>query len=496
MHTRTTIALIAVIVTFGAGTAALLHPDGPPMSSPTVIPAPVSMTFGEGGFTPTAASGPGAEHAGVALGVPVSDEGDVTLELTGGTGEGYAVSVGASGIHISAPTEAGLFYGVQTLRQLEVDGSYPVVEISDEPRFEYRGAMLDVARHFFGVDDVKRYIDDIALLKINHLHLHLTDDQGWRIEITKWPLLTERGAQSSVNGDGGGFYTHDDYREIVAYAASRFVTVVPEIDMPGHTNAALHAYPELTCDGVAPEAYEGIEVGFSSLCIGSERTYDFVADVLTELAALTPGPYLHIGGDESLSTTDDDFLTFARRVGEIGQATGKTLIGWHELGASRELPEGTVGQYWGFTRPEGDSAAEAATFVERGGRLILSPADVAYLDMKYDAGQPLGLDWAQGPTPVTEAALWDPAEILPGVGDEQILGIEAPLWTETIATIDDVEFMAFPRLAAIADIAWSPRTDATPIARFDELGPRLVAFCSRLDALGITYYRAPDLPFE
>jgi hexosaminidase len=465
------------------------------MSHPTVIPAPTSMTFGEGRFSPTSVSGPGAEFASEALGLPVSDTGDVTLELSGGAGEGYAVSVVASGIHISAPTEAGIFYGVQTLRQLENEGSFPVVEISDEPRFEYRGAMLDVARHFFSVDDVKKYIDDIALLKINHLHLHLTDDQGWRIQITKWPLLTERGAQTSVGGDGGGFYTQQDYREIVAYAESRFVTIVPEIDMPGHTNAALHAYPELTGDGVAPDAYEGTEVGFSSLCIGSERTYEFVADVLTELAAITPGPYLHIGGDESLSTTDEDFLRFARRVGEIGATTGKTLIGWHELGASAELPEGTVGHYWGFTRPEGDSAAEAAKFVERGGRLILSPADVAYLDMKYDVAQPLGLDWAHGPTPVTEAALWEPSEILPGVGDEQILGIEAPIWTETLATIDEIEFMAFPRLAAIAEIAWSKRVDAAPIARFDELGPRLVAFCARLDALGVNYYRAPDLPW-
>ena len=496
MHTRTTIALIAVLVMFGAGTAALLTPDGTPMSTPTVVPSPASMTFGEGSFTPTSVSGPGAEFAGAALGLPVVESGDVTLEVTGGTGEGYTVSVGGGGIHVSAPTEAGIFYAVQTLRQLEVDGTFAAVEIDDEPRFAYRGAMLDVARHFFDVDDVKRYIDDIALLKINHLHLHLTDDQGWRIEIRSWPLLTERGAQTSVDGNGGGFYSQDDYREIVDYAASRFVTIVPEIDMPGHTNAALHAYPELTCDGVAPDAYEGTEVGFSSLCIGSERTYDFVADVLTELAAITPGPYLHIGGDESLSTTDDDFLAFARRVGEIGATTGKTLVGWHELGASTELPEGTIGQYWGFTRPEGDSAAEASTFVERGGTVILSPADVAYLDMKYDSGQALGLEWAQGVTPVTEAALWEPTKIIPGVGDAQILGIEAPLWSETLTTIDDIEYMAFPRLAAIADIAWSPRVDATPIARFDELGPRLVAFCSRLDALGVKYYRAPDLPWR
>jgi len=280
----------------------------------------------------------------------------------------------------------------------------------------------------------------------------------------------------------------------VQYAASRFITVVPEIDMPGHTNAASVAYPELSDTPVQP--YEGIEVGFSSLAIRSESTYRFVDDVVREVAALTPGPYLHLGGDESLSTSDDDFRYFIGRATAIAAQHGKTLIGWHEMGRSTELPAGTIGQYWSFTTPQPGAAEHTLSFVEQGGTIIMSPADVAYLDMKYDSGQALGLEWAQGVTPVTEAALWEPTKIIPGVGDAQILGIEAPLWSETLTTIDDIEYMAFPRLAAIADIAWSPRVDATPIARFDELGPRLVAFCSRLDALGVTYYRSPDLPWR
>ena len=448
----------------------------------SIIPAPVLLERGSGFFRPTAVSGPLAGYASDVLGIPVSGDADLTLTLAGAPGESYTLEVSAAGIHVVAGSAAGIFYAIQSLRQLEVDGSYPHMRVGDEPRFAYRGAMLDVARHFFSVADVKRYIDDIARLKLNYLHLHLTDDQGWRIEILRWPNLTAHGSTTSVNGDGGGFYTQQDYSEIVDYAASRFITVVPEIDLPGHTNAALASYPELTPDGVAPELYEGIEVGFSTLTIGSERTYEFVRDVLTEVADLTPGPFLHVGGDESLSTSAEDFLVFARRLGEIGAATGKTLIGWHELGKSSELPVGTIGQYWGFTAPEGDSAAEAATFVARGGQLILSPADVAYLDIKYDASTPLGLIWAQGPTSVADAASWEPTEILPGVGDAQILGIEAPLWTETLATLEELEYMAFPRIAAIAQIAWSQQGTA-----HDESA--LEAFGARLDAAGVTRNR-------
>jgi len=458
-----------------------------------VIPAPASVQTREGTFTPTSVSGHGAEYAGAALGLPVSEAGDLRLDLVDGPREAYTVMVDSSGIRITG-SPAGLFYGVQTLRQLGVDGAFPAIEIVDSPRFSYRGAMLDVARHFFAVNDVKRFIDAIAGLKINHLHVHLSDDQGWRIQIEKWPLLTERGAQTSVNGDGGGFYTQADYVEIVEYAASRFVTIVPEIDMPGHTNAALASYPELTAEGVAPPPYEGMEVGFSSLAIGSERTYEFVADVLGELAAITPGPFLHIGGDESHSTTTEDFLAFAKRAGEIVAATGKTLVAWHELGKSSDLPRGSIGQYWGFTTPEGDSATEALSFVEQGGRLILSPADVAYLDIKYDDDTALGLDWAQGPTSLEAATSWEPTAIIPGLDEVHILGVEAPVWTETLATIDDVEFMAFPRLAAIAEIAWSPRMDAT--SRYASLRDRLPALGARLEAAGTNFYRAPGVDWR
>ncbi|QAY73265.1 beta-N-acetylhexosaminidase [Agromyces protaetiae] len=409
---------------------------------------------------------------------------DIALALGDGgdpSSEAYALEVGDDGVRITADAPAGLFWGVQSLRQLlpaEIDGAgaaqpdggwvAPAVSIEDSPRFSYRAASLDVARHFFPVDDVKRYIDEIAALKLNVLQLHLTDDQGWRIRIDSWPKLTEVGGQTSVelNGSRPGFYTKDDYREIVEYAAARFVTIVPEIDLPGHTNAALHAYPELTCDGVDPGSYAGIDVGFSSLCAAPERaevTDRFLADVLGELAAMTPGPWIHVGGDEAHNTPKADYVDLVNRITSIAAATGKTVVGWHEMGASTSLPDGMIGGYWGFTRPEGDSADLAKSFVDQGGKLLMMPADVAYMDMVYPdrpqnaLGHSLGLEWAQGATTIEEAYGWEPTAIVPGVDEDDILGVVAALWTETITSIDDAEFMVFPRAAGIAEIGWSPK---------------------------------------
>ena len=456
-----------------------------------IVPAPVSVVPGDGTFTLTDAtvSGPLAEYVSETLGLAVVESGGgVLLELGSGAAPGgYALEVVPTGIRLAADATAGLFAGVQTLRQLAANGPVPCVAIEDHPRFSYRGAMLDVARHFFAVADVKRYIDDIALLKFNHLHLHLTDDQGWRLEILSRPELTAKGATTQVGGGGGGYaaplyYTQEEYREIVAYAASRFITIVPEIDMPGHTNAAIVAYPEL---GDSPaEPYEGIEVGFSSLAIGSESTYDFIDDVVREVVDLTPGPYLHLGGDESLSTTDEDFLTFIARATAIAAASGRTIVGWHEMGRSPDLPAGTVGQYWSFTTPQEGAAEHTLSFVQQGGSIIMSPADVAYLDMAYEPDASLGLVWANGPTSLEQAYDWDPADIVPGIGEEQLLGVEAPLWTETVRSIGDAEYLAFPRMAAVAEIAWSPRGARQSFADF---AGRLGSIEAVWDAAGIRH---------
>ncbi len=446
-----------------------------------IIPRPVSQVDGEGTVALTTASGP---LSGL-LGLPSGD--GVVLSLGGGQRPGgYTLAVSAEAVTLEAADEAGLFHGIQTIKQLTRDHALPVTRIDDYPRFDYRGAMLDVARHFLPVESVTKYIDDIALLKLNHLHLHLTDDQGWRLAIDGWPKLTEIGASTQVGGGGGGFYTQADYAEIVAYAAERFVTIVPEIDMPGHTNAAISAYPELGAGPVEP--YEGIEVGFSSLAIRSEATYAFIDDVVRQLAAITPGPYLHLGGDESLATTDDDFLYFIERATGIAARYGKTIVGWHEIGRSTALPAGTVGQYWNFTTPEESHGEHTLSFVAQGGSVIMSPADVAYLDMQYPHTGEFGLVWAQGPTSVRDAYEWDPAEVIDGVGDEQLLGVEAPLWTETLSTIEEVEFMAFPRIVAIAEKAWSPAGGS-----YEDFTARLAVFGQLLDALEVNYYRTAEV---
>lgn len=409
--------------------------------------------------------------------------------------EGYRLTITPDSVEITAAAAAGHFYALQTLRQLlpppgcATNGAIALAagEIVDYPRFAWRGAMLDVSRHFFGVPAVKRYLDLLALYKLNRLHLHLADDQGWRIEIKSWPRLTEIGGSSAVNGEGGGFYTQEEYGELVAYAAERFITIVPEIDLPGHTNAALAAYAELNCDGVARPLYTGIAVGFSSLCIDKEITYQFLDDVLGELAALTPGPYLHIGGDEAHSTPKADFIRFMDRVQPLVAKHGKQIVGWEELGQATLLPQ-TLVQQW-----NADPARVAPTLqaVAQGAKVIMSPANRVYIDMQYDEQTPLGLHWA-GYVELLDAYDWDPGNYLAGVTEADVIGVEAPMWSETLRTIDEVEFMAFPRLPAIAEVGWSPQS----ARRWEELRSRLVAHAALWTAHGIQFYRSPQVDWS
>ncbi|HXH34916.1 MAG TPA: family 20 glycosylhydrolase [Plantibacter sp.] len=425
---------------------------------------------------------------------------DPTLSATSGS---YRLTVGAHGVEIVGADVDGAFNGTQTLRQLLPATNWslePVTDdwaitatiIDDAPRFAYRGAMLDVARHFFTVAQVERFIDQLASLKINHLHLHLSDDQGWRLEIDGWPELTAIGASTAVGGGAGGFYTADDYRSIVEYAADRRITVVPEIDVPGHTNAALSAYPELNADGAAREPYTGTEVGFSTLDVHSETTYRFLGDVFTELAALTPGPYLHLGGDECLSTPTEDFLLFARRASELIAATGKTAIAWHEFGASSDLTPGTVGQYWNYVSPEAGHADKLRSFVEQGGQVIMSPADAAYLDMQYPDVPAPGLTWADGPTSIERSAAWEPTTVVDGLHEDDILGVEAPLWTETVDRTQTLEFLVFPRVASVAEIGWSPRRAAD----WTDFSARLADVAQGWTAAGIAFHRSPEIDWR
>jgi hexosaminidase len=408
--------------------------------------------------------------------------------------EGYQLAVTGRGISLKAATSAGLFYGVQTLRQLLPEAveaksiqsatwMIPAQQIHDRPEYGFRGAMLDVARHFFGVDEVKRFIDLIAAFKMNVLHLHLSDDQGWRIEIKSWPKLTEIGGSTQVGGGKGGYYTQEQYKDIVAYAASRHVTIIPEIDMPGHTNAAIVSYPELNCRDTTIALYTGTEVGFSTFCTNRPGTYKFIDDVLRELATITPGPWLHIGGDESHVTPKKDYITFMNQVQPMVSKYGKQVIGWDEI-AHADLQKNTVVQYWA-------DAGNSKMAVKKGAKVIMSPAKKAYLDMQYDSTTRLGLHWA-GYVEVDAAYQWDPATLEAGIGRQDILGVETPLWTETIVKMDDIEYMVFPRLPGIAEIGWT-----APAKRdWNEYRTRLGRMGARFSTMGIDYYPSQKVDWK
>lgn len=493
-----------------------------PAGAPKVVPAPASLTATGATFTLSAGSrirtpAGSAEAAQVgnylatllrrSTGYPLpvrsdgrpAGHGDIVLVFTapGRLGaEGYQLTATDDEVTIRAATPAGLFHGVQTLRQLlpaRVDSPrvrpgpwvVPGVVITDQPRFAWRGAALDVVRHFYTVAEVERYIDLLALYKINTLHLHLSDDQGWRIAVTGWPKLTSVGGRTEVGGGAAGFYTQDEYRQIVRYAQQRYVTVVPEIDMPGHVNAALVAYPELSCDGTPRAPYTRIGGPLESLCVGKPVVHQFLEAVIGQLAALTPGRYLHVGGDEVRAMGAADYAAFTTMVEKIARAHGKTPVGWQEVAAAGPVP-GTVVQYWNTNTPPDAVRAAAAA----GHPVVLSPAAHVYLDMQYHAGMRRGLHWA-GYVTVHDAYDWDPATLLSGVAEHSVLGVEAELFSETLPTFDDVEFMAFPRLAAVAEVGWSPQSARD----WDSFRQRLAAQGPRWTELSVDFYRAPQIPW-
>jgi hexosaminidase len=444
--------------------------------------------------------------------------------------EGYLLEAGPDGVLIRAARPAGLFYGSQTLRQLLPSAierpateagagpwTVPAVSIEDRPRFGWRGGMLDCARHFFPKEFVKRWIDLLALHKLNVFHWHLTDDQGWRVEIKKYPRLTEVGAwrvdredrhwnarEPQKPGEAatyGGFYTQDDIREIVAYAAARFVTVVPEIEMPGHAKAALTAYPELSCTGgpftVPPGGYWPITDVF---CPGNDRTFEFLDDVLTEIVALFPGPFVHIGGDEVDKTEwrrcpkcqvrmkaeglkDEGQLQsyFVKRVEKILLAKGRRLIGWDEILEGGLAPQATVMSWRGT---EGGIAAAKA-----GHDVVMSPTSHCYIDYYQGppAYEPLAIG---GSLPLSKVYEFEPApEVLTRAEADHILGGQVNLWTEYVAEGGHAEYMALPRLAALAEAVWSPKDRRD----WPDFAARVGALLARYDAAGLGAARSAYL---
>ncbi len=412
--------------------------------------------------------------------------------------EGYRLRISPNGIDISAQNEAGIFYAFQTLSQLMppdfladkpgvmplTDVSLPCMNIDDRPRFSWRGMNLDCGRHFMEVDFIKRYIDLLALHKMNVFHWHLTEDQGWRIEIKKYPELTRVGAWRKED-DGsiyGGFYTQDQIREVVAYAAARYITVVPEIEMPGHSVAALASYPQLSCTGGPFEVEKRWGVFKDIYCAGNDSSFAFIEDVLVEVMALFPSTYIHIGGDEApktrweacpkcqarmeaehLSSGEELQSYFIRRIEKFLNAHGRRLIGWDEILEGGLAPSATVQSWRGM-----DGGMEAA---ESGHDAIMSPTSHCYFDYSVSS---TNLEHVYSFEPV-------PAE-LPSDKQHHILGAECCMWTET-APQEVVDSRVFPRLCALCEVMWSDTSGRS----FGNFHQRMQEHYKRLDALGVRY---------
>ena len=425
--------------------------------------------------------------------------GSIYLTTVGGDptlgNEGYLLTVTSDLVTLSAYQPTGLFRGIQTIRQMlpaaiEKSSVQPgpwtmaTGTVRDYPRYAWRGTQLDVARHFFTVAQVERELDEIAYYKINMFHIHLSDNQGWRIYINSWPNLATYGGGTQVGGTCNNcYYTQTDFSAIVAYAQARYITVVPEIDMPAHVNAALASYASLNCNGIAPSRDTSLGGVNSSLCISLPLTYQFVDDVIREISALTPGGYFHIGGDES-SISQANYQTFENQVQPRVPAYGKQVDGWEEI-AQVTLPANSVAQHWNTTN------SFAPTAAAQGAKVLMSPAPKTYLDMKYYSNTPLGLSWA-GLINTQTAYQWDPDTIVTGVSGNTIIGVEAPLWTETIVTMGDIEYMVFPRLIGHAEIGWSAATGRN----WTEYKARLGSHGPRLANMGINFFADPIVPWQ
>ena len=438
--------------------------------------------------------------------------------------EGYRIDISARRAQLSAGDDAGLFYGLQTLLQLADErGNLPCVSIEDHPRYRYRGLHLDVCRHFFPTEDVKTYIDYLdwmASCKLNTFHWHLTDDQGWRIEIKRYPRLTEIGGYRTrtqiggfhedpityEQGRYGGDYTQDEIREVVAYAAERHIAVIPEIEMPGHATAALAAYPELAC-GHGPKSFETSGrwgVLDDVFCPGKEQTFEFLEGVLDEVLELFPSKLIHIGGDECprvrwkecpdcRARMEDEgiedeaglqtYLTL--RIGRHLEAKGRRLIGWDEI-LDGELAPGAVVMSWRGTR--GGIAA-----ARRRHEVIMTPSTYLYFDKKATDSYDEPVSLSSSLLPLEKIYGYDPDEGIAPEDRRYLLGVQANLWTEFIRTEGRASFQLLPRIYALAEIAWSP-VERKSWREFSEV--RLPAHLARIDASGEPYRLPAPLGIE
>lgn len=437
---------------------------------------------------------------------PGSSGGNIKLDLSREQrlgNETYQLIINRQGITISAASRAGIFYGLQTLMQLmlhfETESQIPCLEIEDGPQYSWRGFMLDEARHFHGKDQTKRLLDIMAHYKMNIFHWHLADDQGWRVEIKRYPRLTKTGAvrpgtsysffNKKHNGiPHSGFYTQDDIAEIVAYAAERHITIVPEIDIPGHSLAALAAYPEFSCTGNSLTPATGPGIYSDIYCVGKEKTFEFLENIFQEILSLFPAQYIHFGGDETpikrwkacpdcqnraknLGIDLKDLqVYFTNRMAEYLFSQGKQVIGWSEVLHPR-LVDDIIVQAW-LPRP-----GEVIQTAQNKRKLIVSLMTATYLDQTYPF------------IPLKKAYLFNPLEKgLSQEDSQQILGIEAPLWSEYVWNSSRLDYQVFPRLLAYAETGWTSPGQKD----YSDFEERLISHLPWLNAQGIKYAPPED----
>ena len=558
--TRWKVTAAGVAVVMGLGLALTtpgfaMGSDDPTANPPQIIPKPVSMTVGSGQFTVTnhtriIARGDATEIAqdladylrpatGFPLPVASGNPKDTDIDLVIGDpgtlsseqrGEGYQLDVSAAGATLEAPTQHGLFNGAQTIRQLlppqissstavPVSWTMPYVHITDYPRYGYRGVMLDIARHYEPPSAVEELIDQASAYKVNVFHLHLSDDQGFRVAINGFPNLTAIGGEGSVGTGGktmdpGGFWTQAQYKAVVAYAAAHFMTLVPEVDTPGHNNAIIMseygdtANPlfngnpqDINCSTKNPPVwnYTGA-VGYSALCPTSEDTWAILGAIIDQLTAMSPGPYYDLGGDEVPSTvlSQTQYAGLVSQEAGIVNGQGKIAMGWADIaGPGTQLAPGSVAEYWQTASGSSSGTVTATEAVAKGMKVVMSPANHAYLDQKYAKGVPssLGLTWAcNRGCDVDQFYNWDPGNYVTGVTDDNVIGVEGALWSETLVTFADVDYMAFPRLPALAELGWSPsetRTATSPA--YQDFLVRLAAQGPRWQYAGMNFYPTPEV---
>ncbi len=443
--------------------------------------------------------------------------------------EAYKIDINSNRIHITASGNGGFLYGIETLRQLlpttiessntvlETNWVVPAIKIEDSPRFKYRGLMLDVSRHFFGIDYLKKTIDRLAMLKMNVLHLHLVDDQGWRIEIKKYPKLTEVGAwrvdqedkhwqnryrpEPNEKGTYGGFYTQEQLKNLVAYAASKNIEIIPEIEMPAHVSSAVASYPELSCHEQPISVPSGGLWPITDIyCAGKEQTFEFLENVLLEVMDIFPSKYIHVGGDEATKTNwkkcphckkriKDEGLQnveelqsyFITRMEQFINSKGKRLIGWDEILEGGLAPEATVMSWRGVT-----GGIEAA---KQGNDVIMTPGSHCYFDHYQGPPKEEPLAWG-GYTPLSKVYTFDPVvETMSETEAKHVLGGQANLWSEYLPTEQQSEYMIFPRLAALSETLWSPKA----LRDWNSFSKRLENMFKRYDLLGINYAKSAYL---